>query len=129
MIGKRDKVEQSGTFSDDSESDWSLTGDWQRIVSLFIAIAYVVVWPIVFPPKSLSHLIMGFLTRILLLAFPLACIWFGDDMGEYYSDGTLFPRITGPSQGRFVRWGGWILLLLPVFIVLLVWLLDSLYVR
>ncbi len=42
MIGKRDKVEQSGTFNDDSESDWSLTGDWQRIVSLIIAIAYVV---------------------------------------------------------------------------------------
>ncbi len=46
---------------------------------------------------------MGFLTKDLLLAFPLACIWFGDDMGEYYSDGRFSPRITGPSQGRFVR--------------------------
>jgi hypothetical protein len=126
MISKRYKVEQSGTFSEDSESDWSLTEDWQRIVSLFIAIAYVVVWPIVIPPKSLSQLMGGSLIRIVSLAFPLACIWFGDDMGEYYSYGS---RITGPSRGRFVRCGGWMLLLLPVLIVLIVWLLDSLYAQ
>jgi len=69
----------------------------------------------------------GAFISILSLAFPLACIWFGDDIGEYYGDGTLFPRITGPSSRRFVRWGGWMLLLLPAFIVLLVWLLDSAY--
>jgi hypothetical protein len=77
----------------------------------------------------LSHLMAGSLIRILSLAVPLACIWFGDDLGEHYRDGTRFPEITGPSPGRFVRWGGWMLLLLPVFIVFLVWLLDSLYVQ
>lgn len=81
MIGERDKVEQSGTFSDDSESDWSLTGDWQRIVSLFIAIAYVVVWPIVFPPKSLSHL-------TLLDIHP-------------YREGHAQSLFVGPPQRRF----------------------------
>jgi hypothetical protein len=69
----------------------------------------------------------GALISVLSLAFPLACIWFGDDLGEYYRDGTLIPEITSPSPGRFVRWGGWMLLLLPAFIVLLVWLLDSVY--
>jgi uncharacterized membrane protein YoaT (DUF817 family) len=118
---------KSTSLDDNSESDWRLSGEWQRIVSLVIAIAYVVVWPVLFRPKSLSHLMAGALISILSLAFPLACIWFGDDIGEYYGDGTLFPRITGPSSGSLVRWGGWMLLLLPVFIVLLVWLLDSAY--
>ena len=120
---------KSGSLDDGSESDWSLAGDWQRVVSLVIAIAYVVAWPMLFRPNSLSHLMAGALISILYLALPLACIWFGDDIGEYYRDGTLYPEITGPSPGRFVRWGGWMLLLLPVFIVLLVWVLDSSYRR
>lgn len=118
---------KSRGLDDDSESDWSLSGDWQRVVSLMIAIGYVVVWPILLPPKSLSHLMAGALISILSLAAPLACIWFGDDIGEYYRDGTLFPEITGPSPGRFIRWGGRMLLLLPVVIVCLVWLLDFTY--
>ena len=129
FMNKGGKEDRSSTLSDDSESRRSLPGNWQRVVSLFIATAYVLLWPIVFPPKSLSHLMGGFLIRTLSLAFPLACIWFGDDIGEYYRDGRLFPEITGPSPGRFVRWGGWMLLLLPVLIVLLGWLLDYLYVQ
>jgi hypothetical protein len=65
--------------------------------------------------------------RILSLAFPLACIWFADDLAEYYRDGTLIPEITTPSPGRFVRLGGWLLLVLPVLLYLLVRLLDHLY--
>ena len=113
----------------DSESDWRLLGDWQRVASLVIAIAYLVVSPILFPANSWSHLMADIIMRILSLAFPLACIWFGDDLGEYYRDGTLFPSITTASSGRFVRLGGWILLLLPVLIFLLVRLLESLYLR
>ena len=128
-MSKQDSVEQSGTLNDDAGSHWSLSGNWDRILSLLIAIAYLILWPIAFPPKSLSRLMAGFLIRSLSLAFPLACIWFGDDMGQYYRDGTLFPEITSPTPGRYVRWGGWMLLLLPVFIILLVWLLDFLYVQ
>lgn len=113
----------------DSESDWSLFGDWQRVASLVIAIAYLLVSPILFPANSWSHLMTDIIVRILSLAFPLACIWFGDDLAEYYQDGTLFPRITTASPGRFVRLGGWILLLLPVLLFLLVRLLEVLYVR
>jgi hypothetical protein len=116
-----------GNVEDDSESYWSLSGNWQRIVSLVIAIAYLVGWPILFRPKSLSYLMAGALIWFLWLIPPLALIWFGDDIGEYCKDGTLFPEITRSSSGRFVRWGGWMLLLLPVFILLLVWLLDSIY--
>jgi hypothetical protein len=113
----------------DSESDWSLFGDWQRVASLVIAIAYLLVSPILFPANSWSHLMADIIVRILSLAFPLACIWFGDDLAEYYQDGTFLPRITTASPGRFVRLGGWILLLLPVLLFLLVRLLEFLYVR
>ena len=67
--------------------------------------------------------------RILSLAFPLACIWFGDDLGEYFQEGSLLSNITTSSSGRFVRLGGWLLLLLPVLLFLLVRLLEFLYVR
>jgi hypothetical protein len=127
LMNRRDKVEVSGTLNSDSESDWSLFGDWQRIASLLVAMAYLLVSPILFPANSWSHLLADIIIRILSLAFPLACIWFADDLAEYYRDGTLFPEITTPSPGRFVRLGGWILLLLPVLLFLLVRLLDSLY--
>jgi hypothetical protein len=111
----------------DSESAWSLSEDWQRIASLIVAAAYLLVSPILFPANSWSHFIADIIMRIFSLAFPLACIWFADDLAEYYQDGNLFPRITTSSSGRFVRLGGWILLLLPVLIFLLIRLLDSLY--
>jgi len=116
-------------LNQDSESDWSLFGDWQRVASLIVAMVYVVVSPILFPANSWSHLMADIIMRILSLAFPLACIWFADDLAEYYQDGTLFPRITTPSPGRFVKWGGWILLLLPVLLFLLMQSLEYLYVR
>jgi hypothetical protein len=114
-------------MSTNSESDWSLLGDWQRIASLLVAITYLLISPILFPANSWSHLVADIIMRILSLAFPLACIWFGDDLAEYYRDGTLAPRITTPSPGRLVRLGGWILLVLPVLLFLLVRVLDSLY--
>jgi len=107
----------------------SLFSDWQRVASLVIAIAYLLVSPCLFPATSWSHLMTDIIVRILSLAFPLACIWFADDLAEYYQDGTLFPRITTPSPGRFVKWGGWILLLLPVLLFLLMQSLEYLYVR
>ena len=116
-------------MNSDSESDWSVFADWQRIASLLVAIAYLLVSPILFPANSWSHLMADIIVRILSLAFPLACIWFGDDLAEYYKDGTLFPEITTASPGRLVRLGGWVLLLLPLLVFLLVRLFESLYVR
>ena len=115
-------------LADDAEAGLSFFSDWQRVASLVIAIAYLLVAPFLFPANSWSHLMTDIIVRILSLAFPLACIWFADDMAEF-QDGTLFPRITTASPGRFVRLGGWLLLLLPVFLFLLVRLLESLYLR
>lgn len=110
-----------------SDSDWSLSGDWERIASLVIAVAYLLVSPILFPADSWSHLVADILIRILALAFPLACIWFPDDLGEHFRDGNLTPEITTSSSGTFIRFGGWVLLLLPVLLFLLIQLLDHLY--
>lgn len=112
---------------DDAQSDWGLSGDWERIGSLVVAAAYLLVSPILYPAATWSHFVADILIRILALAFPLACIWFADDLAEFYRDGTLFPEITTPSRGTFVRLGGWVLLLLPVLIFFLVQLLDHLY--
>lgn len=110
-----------------SDSDWKLSGNWERIASLVVATAYLLVSPILYPADTWSHLVADIFIRILALAFPLACIWFADDLAEYYRDGTLFPEITNPSRGTLVRLGGWMLLPLPVLIFLLVRLLDHLY--
>jgi hypothetical protein len=126
-MSESDKGEATEIPVDGSDSAWRLVGDWERIASLVIGVAYLLVSPILFPADSWSHLVADILMRILSLAFPLACIWFADDLGEYFRDGTLAPEITTPSSGTFVRIGGWVLLLLPVLLFLLIQLLDYLY--
>ncbi len=122
-----DKGEVSEVPIDGSDSDWSLFGNWERIASLVIAVTYLLVSPLLFPADSWSHLVADILIRILALVFPLACIWFADDLAAYYQDGNLFPEITTPSSGSLVRFGGWVLLLLPVLLFLLIQLLARLY--
>lgn len=110
-----------------SDSDWSLFGDWERIASLVIAVAYLLVSPLLFPADSWSHLVADILIRILALVFPLACIWFPDDLAEHFRDGNLTPELIKSSSGTLVRFGGWALLLFPVLLFLLKRLLDYLY--
>ena len=64
--------------------------------------------------------LMGDLLRIGGgLLFPLACIWFGDELGDYV--GTLpGPAITHTTPGWMVKLGGWVLLLLPAILFLFV---------
>ena len=126
-MSKSNKVDESCTPTEDSQSDWSLFGDCERIGSLVVAAAYLLVSPILYPAATWSHFVTDILIRVLALAFPLACIWFADDLAEFYRDGTLFPEITTPSLGTHVRLGGWVLLLLPILIFLLVLLLNRLY--
>jgi hypothetical protein len=127
MIGHSEKLRAAKESIESEQSDWSLFGDWQRIASLLVAVTYLVLAPVLYPADSWSHLIVDFFMRTLALAFPLACIWFAEDLAEYYRDGNLFPEITTSSGSVFVRIGGWLLLLLPFLIYLLIRLLDSLY--
>jgi hypothetical protein len=127
MIGHSEKLRAAKESIESEQSDWSLFGDWQRIASLLVAVTYLVLAPLLYPADSWSHLIVDFFMRTLALAFPLACIWFAEDLAEYYRDGNLFPEITTSSGSVFVRIGGWLLLLLPFLIYLVIRLLDSLY--
>lgn len=127
MMSESHEVDEASKLLDDPayDSNFSLTPE--RIASLLVALAYLLISPILFPAGSWSHLMADILIRILSLAFPLACIWFSDDLAEYFRDGNLAPEITHASSGTWVRFGGWLLLLLPILIYLLVRLLDYLY--
>lgn len=85
-----------------------------RTLSLIIAAFYLVVTAI--SASSHGKLLANLLIMGGALLLPLACIWFGDEMGEYI--GLLpGPGITRKSPGWMVKVGGWVLLLLPVIII------------
>jgi len=78
-----------------------------KITSLVIFIIYLI-----------SAYISGggvLLLRVLaFLLLPMACIWFGDELGRYTGIAVLRPIfITEESPGCLVKFVGWILLLLP----------------
>lgn len=90
--------------------------DWfpnfSRALSLFVASIYVGV-TIYFAQRGTAIAHVARMAPGLL--FILACIWFGEELGEYV--GSLpGPAITQRSPGWMVKVGGWVLLLLPAII-------------
>ena len=89
-----------------------------RFVSLVIAAGYLTI--VLFMPRhgSMPGRLGVVLAVAAYLLIPLLCIWFGDEMGNYI--GTLpGPAINKPTPGCLVRVGGWVLLLFPVLILLI----------
>ncbi len=82
------------------------------IVSLFYLIA-----------ASVFIGLEGFLRVLMILVLPLACIFFGEDMGKVTCArfGLWYgrPTITKPSPGFIVVIVGWLVLLLPFFVYIL----------
>ena len=62
---------------------------------------------------------MAFVLAIYLM-LPVGCIWFSDAMGGY--DGSMghWAPITYPSPGILVRIVGWVLLLLPIIVEIII---------
>lgn len=84
-----------------------------RILSLIIAGVYIALPLVAAPHKELKSALGMSLAFCAGLVFPLLCIWFGDEMGEYV--GKLpGPAINKTSPGGLVRAGGWVLLLMPL---------------
>ena len=79
-----------------------------RAASGFLAIAYVVA---AFLRRGGETAFM----MALFTVFPLACIWFSEAMGGYIGPATI--PITKRSPGQVICVLGWLLLLLPLFIV------------
>jgi len=74
---------------------------------------------------SALYLLAAFLTGNIedvvrlagFLIIPLACIWFGDDMGGWIGFSRAGgPRITQASPGCLVVFVGWVLLLAPLIV-------------
>jgi hypothetical protein len=86
-----------------------------RILSLIVAAVYVVFRLVLAQPKSLKAALGLGLLFCASVVFPLICIWFGDELGDYVG---IFPEpgIDKRTPGGLVKAGGWVLLILP-FIV------------
>ena len=86
--------------------------DWfenvSRALSLLIALIYLGIAS--YSAPSAAKLLGNLLLVSGALLLPLACIWFGDELGEYVGGGS---SITRKSPGWMVKIGGWVLLLLP----------------
>lgn len=84
-----------------------------RIISGIIATCYLVAAYIVNGPLMTLRM-AGF------LILPLACIWFSNEMGGYTGTGFGRGGVTEKSPGWAVAFAGWLLLLLPVFVGIVV---------
>jgi hypothetical protein len=95
--------------------------DWNRLLSLVVALSYLVIAYIIGGGEILMK-------TVLFLVLPMAAIWYGDALGDY--TGTFpsvlstFP-ITGRSPGSMVTVAGWILLLMPIVAGIISHLVNS----
>ncbi|MBN2314637.1 MAG: hypothetical protein JXM79_11960 [Sedimentisphaerales bacterium] len=55
---------------------------------------------------------------LVWLGLSLACIWWGDELGEGLI-GAKFGLISSMSSGWLVKFVGWVLLLVPIIVVVL----------
>ena len=82
----------------------------ERLLSLTIAVLTFIVtfltreWEISFP-------------LLILLILAIACIWYGEDFVEAKAITT-----TARTHGAFVRYMGWVLLIMPIIFFLVEWL-------
>jgi len=83
-----------------------------RLLSLIIAAAYV---------AAAVALGGGLVFRAVLLVFPLACIWFSEEIGEYGGFAGFHP-VTSPTPGCLIALVGWVLLLTPAVIAAIAYL-------
>jgi len=82
-----------------------------KIISLIISIIYLVI----------AYMFGGgeiVLKLFLFLLIPLGCIWFGDSLSSYTGNLGVH-RITSESPGFLIKIAGWLLLLLPVLLFLI----------
>ena len=93
--------------------------DTPRRISLLIVLVYAALYFFAAPPQSAAIVVVRLFQMVGYFLLPLACIWYGDEMGEYV--GTLpGPAINRRTPGWMVKFGGWFLLFLPAILVLFV---------
>lgn len=90
-----------------------------RRVSLLIVLAYASCLVVAGfgSSRPAREVVISLLVIVSYCVLPLACIWFGDEMGDYV--GTFpGPAINRRTPGWMVKLGGWFLLLFPAIILL-----------
>ena len=80
--------------------------NWNRILSGILAIIYLGVSGYFGGGGAALKVAAG-------LTLPLTCIWFGDELGSYVG-GMRGQAITTETPGCLVRFGGWLIMLLPL---------------
>lgn len=90
--------------------------NWNKLLSGLVAVIYIVLAAIHGGAEMAFRV-------VLFLILPLACIWFSDAMGRYTGTGSMlwsqFP-ITEESPGILVCILGWVVLLMPALVFLIV---------
>ena len=87
--------------------------NWNRIISGLVAAVYLAL--------AFGHGGMEPAFKIgIFLILPLACIWFAEAMGGYVGSTTSM-AISAPSPKLLVCILGWLLLLLPLIMVIIVY--------
>ncbi len=80
-----------------------------KVLSAIICVAYLA--------AALSGGAALFLQALIYLVFPMACIWFGGEIGSYTGILSRGPAITQSTPGCVVRAAGWVMLLLPLILI------------
>lgn len=97
---------------------WLTNFGISRFFSLVVAAGYLSI--ILFAPgaESIQSRLGLLLITAGYLVLPLVCIWFGEEIGNYM--GTFpGPAINRRTPGCLVSGAGWVLLLFPVIVVLI----------
>ena len=84
-----------------------------RFLSLVLVLGYAAVTGMVAGPVSALKIFAGML-------LPLACIWLPDVVGEYTGPDPE-RSLVRPSPASFVWFLGWLILLLPLILGIMLW--------
>lgn len=86
--------------------------DWNKILSLLIALVYLVIASI-WGESGDWLLLSGY------LVLPLGCILFSKEVGGFVGISAKGVSVSRPTPGIFILIAGWVLLLMPVFVSLI----------
>ena len=88
-----------------------------RNLSILVVLGYAAVALLGGSSRSAIATVGAVLVTMIYAVLPLACIWFGEGMGDYIGSAPG-PAINRRTPGWMIKIGGWLLLLLPAMIFL-----------
>ena len=98
-----------------------VTNPMGRVLSLVIAVLYMAL-------AYFQHDANSFFDLLGYLILPLACIWFSDEMGNFFGlglGGHGFARVDESSPPSLIKFMGWVLLLLPILVLPIAYLVTA----